>query len=152
MRRRACASSAARAAVNPLTILVPPRSAAIIGSPPFFRGGPDPGRDLELKLLKNFPSVAMFVEKPVASGQPFRESIEGAMKIAQILEDRGNVVSVGYMLRYLSCVQQMKKIIAENNLTVMATNARYVCAYEAIAKPVRPAPASVWRPSNSSSS
>lgn len=30
------------------------------------------------------------------------------------------------MLRYLRCVQKMKQIIHDNNLTVMATNARYV--------------------------
>ena len=40
-----------------------------------------------------------------------------------------------YMLRYLKAVQKMKQIIEENNLTVMATIARYACAYEAIAKP-----------------
>ena len=40
-----------------------------------------------------------------------------------------------YMLRYLKAVQMMKKIIEENELTVMATIARYACAYEAIAKP-----------------
>jgi hypothetical protein len=39
------------------------------------------------------------------------------------------------MLRYLKAVQMMKQIIQENNLTVMATVARYACAYEAIAKP-----------------
>ena len=39
------------------------------------------------------------------------------------------------MLRYLRVVQEMKKILADNNLTVMATVARYACAYEAIAKP-----------------
>ena len=39
------------------------------------------------------------------------------------------------MLRYLKAVQLMKKIIEENNLTVMATIARYACAYESIAKP-----------------
>lgn len=39
-----------------------------------------------------------------------------------------------YMLRYLKAVQMMKKILIENNLTVMATIARYACAYEAIAK------------------
>ena len=38
------------------------------------------------------------------------------------------------MLRYLRAVQMMKKIIEENNLTVMATVARYAAAYEAIAK------------------
>lgn len=39
------------------------------------------------------------------------------------------------MLRYLKAVQMMKQIIEEKNLTVMATIARYACAYEAIAKP-----------------
>lgn len=39
------------------------------------------------------------------------------------------------MLRYLKAVQMMKQIINENDLTVMATVARYACAYEAIAKP-----------------
>ena len=39
------------------------------------------------------------------------------------------------MLRYLKAVQMMKQIIEENNLTVMATIARYATAYESIAKP-----------------
>lgn len=39
------------------------------------------------------------------------------------------------MLRYLKAVQMMKKIIEDNNLTVMSTVARYACAYEKIAKP-----------------
>ena len=39
------------------------------------------------------------------------------------------------MLRYLKSVQMIKKIIEENNLTVMATVARYACAYDKIAKP-----------------
>ena len=36
--------------------------------------------------------------------------------------------------RYLKGVQLIKKIIEDNNLQVMATIARYACAYEAIAK------------------
>lgn len=40
-----------------------------------------------------------------------------------------------YMLRYLKGVQVMKKIIEDNNLTVMSTVARYATAYESIAKP-----------------
>ena len=40
-----------------------------------------------------------------------------------------------YMLRYLKGVQMIKQIIEANNLQVMATIARYACAYEAIAKP-----------------
>lgn len=87
------------------------RSAAIIGSPPKFRGGTRQPQDLELQLLKNFPDIAMFVEKPVATGQPFQESIDDALKIAKILTDRGNIVSVGYMLRYLACVQYVSRII-----------------------------------------
>jgi len=39
------------------------------------------------------------------------------------------------MLRYLKAVQMMKQIIEDNELVVMATAARYVCAYEKIAKP-----------------
>jgi Putative oxidoreductase C terminal domain len=39
-----------------------------------------------------------------------------------------------YMLRYLKAVQMIKQIIEENNLQVMATIARYACAYEAISK------------------
>jgi hypothetical protein len=39
------------------------------------------------------------------------------------------------MLRYLKAVQEMKQILEVNNLTVMATIARYACAYESIAKP-----------------
>ena len=44
----------------------------------------------------------------------------------QALKKNGNIISVGYMLRYLRAVQKMKQIIHDNNLTVMATNARYV--------------------------
>ena len=39
------------------------------------------------------------------------------------------------MLRYLKGVQMIKQIVEENDLQVMATIARYACAYEAIAKP-----------------
>jgi hypothetical protein len=46
--------------------------------------------------------------------------------VAKSLLTNGNIVSVGYMLRYLRCVQKMKQILHDNNLTVMATNARYV--------------------------
>ena len=38
------------------------------------------------------------------------------------------------MLRYLKGVQMIMKIIEDNDLQVMATVARYACAYEAIAK------------------
>jgi hypothetical protein len=53
----------------------------------------------------------------------------------QLVNFSKTIPSHRYMLRYLKAVQMMKKIIEENNLTVMATIARYACAYEAIAKP-----------------
>ncbi|EPT06209.1 hypothetical protein FOMPIDRAFT_1021223 [Fomitopsis schrenkii] len=107
--------------------------AVVVGSPPMFRGTTQPGRDIELQVLKHFPGVALFVEKPVATG-PSSE-IEEAFKVSKAIADSGTVCSIGYMLRYLKAVQMMKQIINENNLTVMATIARYACAYEAIAKP-----------------
>ncbi|KAE9406350.1 hypothetical protein BT96DRAFT_810952 [Gymnopus androsaceus JB14] len=107
--------------------------AFVIGSPPMFRGTLQPGRDIETQILNHFPGVALFIEKPIATG-PVGE-IEEAFKIAKQIEDTKTVCSIGYMLRYLKAVQMMKHIIEENNLTVMTTIARYACAYEAIAKP-----------------
>lgn len=63
-------------------------------------------------------------------GQPISASpVPTCLDLAQIIEDRRTVCSVGYMLRYLKVVQRMKNILEENNLTVMATVARYVCSY-----------------------
>jgi len=124
--------------------------AVVVGSPPMFRGTLKPGRDIEVQILKHFPGVALFIEKPIATG-PAHE-IEEAFQIAKSIEDSKTICSVGYvnsykqylslsygylryMLRYLKAVQMMKSILEENNLTVMATIARYACAYEAIAKP-----------------
>lgn len=107
--------------------------AIIVGSPPMFRGSSAPGRDIELQILKHFPGVAMFIEKPIATG-PVGE-IDDAYKIGKMINDTKTICSVGYMLRYLKAVQMMKQIIQDNNLTVMSTIARYACAYQAIAKP-----------------
>lgn len=108
----------------------PTPHAIVVGCPPAYRGGTTKGTDLELQLIKLFPKVSYFIEKPVGTGL-----ISGAQSVSDSLVKNGNIVSVGYMLRYLRCVQHMKKIIHDNNLTVMATNARYSAAYEAIAKP-----------------
>ncbi|RDX56734.1 hypothetical protein K466DRAFT_582203 [Polyporus arcularius HHB13444] len=107
--------------------------AIIVGSPPMFRGTIQPGRDIEMQIMKHFPGVAMFIEKPAATG-PASE-IPEAFQVAKAINESGTLCSVGYMLRYLRAVQMMKQIINENQLTVMATIARYACAYEAIAKP-----------------
>ncbi|KDN37816.1 hypothetical protein K437DRAFT_228972 [Tilletiaria anomala UBC 951] len=101
-----------------------------VGSPPAYRGREEEGRNLEMQLIRAFPDVAFFIEKPVSTGP-----VEQAFNIAKRLEESKNVVSVGYMLRYLKVVQKMKQILEENNLKVMATNARYVMAYEHTAKP-----------------
>jgi len=107
--------------------------AVIVGSPPMFRGTTHPGRDVELQILRHFPGVALFIEKPIATGP--EDEIAEAFKVSQAIIDSAAVCSVGYMLRYLKGVQMIKQIIEENNLQVMATIARYACAYEAIAKP-----------------
>ncbi|KAH9066435.1 putative oxidoreductase C terminal-domain-containing protein [Lactarius vividus] len=107
--------------------------AVIVGSPPMFRGTNRPGRDIELQILRHFPGVALFIEKPIATGP--EDEIAETFKISQAIVDSGAICSVGYMLRYLKGVQMIKQIIEENNLQVMATIARYACAYEAIAKP-----------------
>ncbi|CAL1704541.1 unnamed protein product [Somion occarium] len=110
-----------------------PPQAFVVGSPPMFRGTTKPGRDIEIQILNHFPNVALFIEKPVTTGPS--EEIEEAFKVAKFISDKGTITSVGYMLRYLKAVQMMKQIIDDNNLTVMATIARYATAYEAIAKP-----------------
>ncbi|PPQ78079.1 hypothetical protein CVT25_015613 [Psilocybe cyanescens] len=106
--------------------------AVIIGSPPMFRGSIQPGRDIELQILKHIPGIAIFVEKPIATGEEIE--ISEAYEVGKRIADAKTVCSVGYMLRYLRAVQMMKKIIDDNQLTVMSTIARYACAYESIAK------------------
>jgi len=107
--------------------------AVIIGSPPMFRGTTLPGRNIEMQIMTHFPGIAMFIEKPIATGP--KSELEEAFKVSKYITDNNVICSVGYMLRYLKAVQMMKQIIEENNLTVMTTIARYACAYEAIAKP-----------------
>lgn len=101
--------------------------AVIVGCPPAFRGTTDSARklDIECQLIKAFPQAGFLIEKPVSTA-----SVEETKKVGKILAEHGNTVSVGYMLRYCKAVQMMKQIIAENNLTVMMTSARYVMAYE----------------------
>jgi Oxidoreductase family, NAD-binding Rossmann fold len=67
--------------------------AFIVGSPPQFRGTTRPGRDIELQILRHFPGVAIFVEKPITSGP--NEELEEAFKVSQAIIDSGVVCSVG---------------------------------------------------------
>lgn len=100
-----------------------------VGSPPAFRGRLEEGHDLEEVLAKGLPGVPLFVEKPVSTGP-----VDQAFSVAHKLKRSKTLVSVGYMLRYLKVVQKMKQILEENNLNVMAINARYIMAYEHTAK------------------
>lgn len=101
-----------------------------VGSPPAYRGRIEKGRDLEMVVSDKLPDVAFFVEKPVSTGP-----VSEVAAVARHIKERGNLTTVGYMLRYLKVVQKMKQIIAENNLTVTAVNGRYFMAYEHTAKP-----------------
>lgn len=58
-----------------------------------FRGSTIPGRDLEIQIIKNFPGVAMFVEKPIATG-PDNE-IADALQVAKQINESGVICSVG---------------------------------------------------------
>jgi predicted dehydrogenase len=94
--------------------------AIFIACPPQYRGGLQTGlNDLELQINKHFPDAAIMLEKPVATGLPWAESVGNAHSVGHILETHHNgVVSVGYCLRYLSAVQEMKRIIDEKGLHV----------------------------------
>ena len=67
--------------------------AVIIGSPPIFRGSTLPGRDIETQILKKFPKIALFIEKPITTGQ-FGE-LEDVFKVAKTIGDSGSICSVG---------------------------------------------------------
>lgn len=68
--------------------------AAIIGSPPMFRGTMQPGKDIELQILKKLPGIAIFVEKPAATGP--EHEIADAFGVAKQIREANSVCSVGY--------------------------------------------------------
>ena len=78
--------------VNDMSPRDAPR-AVVVGSPPMFRGSTQPGRDIEMQLLKHFPGVALFIEKPIATGPA--EEIEEAFKVARAIDESGVICSVG---------------------------------------------------------
>lgn len=92
------------------------------GFQPVTRGSTRPGQNTELQLINMFPKAALFIEKPISAWE-FSE----VDQVKQALD--GRIVSVGYMLRYLKAVQEMKKLIDENGLQVMMTMATYLFAY-----------------------
>ena len=78
--------------INTMTEEEYPR-AVVIGSPPMFRGSTTSGRDIEIQLLKKFPGISLFVEKPVATGS-FQE-LKDSFEVAKAINDSGNICSVG---------------------------------------------------------
>lgn len=67
--------------------------AVVVGSPPMFRGTLQSNRDIEMQIMKHFPGVAMFIEKPIATGE--KAEIEEAFKVAKFISESGAICSVG---------------------------------------------------------
>ena len=102
----------------------------VLGAPPYFRGTGLPGRNLEERLVQAFGSTpAIFCEKPLSTARPHETA-----PVAELLRKSGNIVSVGYMLRYLKVIQVAVSLIREKGLAVMAVDARYTCAYSKVRK------------------
>ena len=94
-------------------------SAIFVATPPNFRGGLQPPRNLELTLNSLFPTTPIFLEKPVATGPSMAESVSEAREVARTLNEKhGGAVSIGYVLRYLKATQEIKRILKENDLQV----------------------------------
>ncbi|OAP59291.1 hypothetical protein AYL99_06589 [Fonsecaea erecta] len=102
----------------------------LLATPPHFRGTTQPGRDLEVQVVSAFgPAPGLFVEKPVSTARPVQ-----VWPVAKLVQQSGNKIAVGYMLRYLKVVQKAMSIIRDNNIKVMAVNARYSMAYSKVRK------------------
>lgn len=71
-------------------------SLAILGTPPHVRGSDIPGHDLELQIIRAFPQCAIFVEKPISN-----LDVSDGLRVERVMSERGTLVGVGYMLRYL---------------------------------------------------
>jgi predicted dehydrogenase len=110
-----------------------PISLIINGCPPHFRGGTTPSTNLDLRLLTAFPKCKRWlIEKPVSAADPAVEL--GLGTVLDAYKQSGAIVGVGYMMRALKAVEMIRKIIAEENLTITGTQARYYMAYGHAAK------------------
>jgi hypothetical protein len=67
--------------------------AFIVGSPPQYRGSLQQGRDIEMQIIKHFPGVAIFLEKPIATG-PVSE-LDDLFTISKTIHDTKTICSVG---------------------------------------------------------
>ncbi|QRW03533.1 hypothetical protein RhiLY_02532 [Ceratobasidium sp. AG-Ba] len=108
--------------ISDLPSTQPPRL-VVIGTHPCSRGMDLPGRDLELQVMRHFPGVPLFVEKPVSTGMS-----------RQLGVWRIYCRKMRYVLCWLYASLPQggpteKQIIQDNNLVVMGTNSRYYGAY-----------------------
>ncbi|EXJ70750.1 uncharacterized protein A1O5_05740 [Cladophialophora psammophila CBS 110553] len=102
----------------------------VLATPPHYRGTTQPGRDLEVQVISAFgPAPGLFCEKPISTAQTTE-----VWPVAKLLQQSGNKIAVGYMLRYLQVVQKAISIIRDNNIKAMAVNARYSMAYSKVRK------------------
>ncbi|EIW70639.1 hypothetical protein TREMEDRAFT_68146 [Tremella mesenterica DSM 1558] len=101
---------------------------AVVGIQAFARGSTRTGRDTELQLIHQFPQIGLLIEKPISA-----DDFSQVESVAQSLEKANTITSVGYMLRYLQAVKEMKRLIAVNKLNIMATNSRFLMAYQSAA-------------------
>ncbi len=64
-----------------------------------YRGGLGSKNDLELQITKLFPDVALFLEKPVATGVPWEKSVEEAKIVgAKMEKEHKGPISIGYVV------------------------------------------------------
>ena len=110
----------------------PPFSPILSGVPPYCHGSLDAPLDIELHCLNS--GVHLFVEKPVSVVVPEKFQ-HYAETIESVRMEKGLVVSVGYMFRYHSAIEQVKSILNEYGRKVMNINARYNCAYSELDHP-----------------
>ena len=77
--------------------------AVVVGCPPIYRGSTQPGKDIEIQILKCLPGVPIFCEKPVATG--LAKDVEDTFNVANSIADSGVICSVGYGSWISRCIQ-----------------------------------------------
>jgi hypothetical protein len=66
-----------------------------IASPAFTRGTMQPGRDIEMQIMKHFPTVSISVEMPLSCA-PMTE-MDDVFKVAKRITNAGTICSVGFV-------------------------------------------------------
>lgn len=104
-----------------------------VGVPPFVHGTLDPGRDLELRCIRE--GINVFMEKPL-SVFPIQAVADYADAISkETCGPEKPIMSVGYMFRYHPAVLKAREIIRSHEQPLLMINARYNCAYSELDHP-----------------